>query len=338
VITTTARVTARKARPRRSTRYLVAAGAVAAVAVSGCGSHAGASSSSSQAQLAVAAGAQNSQAASLRYDLTANIGVDASKLRGLGASELAKLSGLQSVAVTADAEQENASRQKINLSLKSGNESHTATIVNYDGTVYYSLDGGAVESGAKPKQLSGGVGTALNQPAKYLDSVPGFQDKGTVQKDGVTVEQYEAAIDQSLIAKLFAGALSQGSGQNTSEVPPQVASMLQGFLQQLVHIDSGTADAYVRWDDGRLDRATLTTSLTVDLSNLGSMLGELQSLGVTDYAATSAPQGGLPDGQVHANIKVNAHMYDYGASITVTRPNAVASTSTQGSDGLGLFG
>lgn len=321
----------------RPARYLVAAGALTAVAVSGCGNH-GTASSSIAAQLAVAAAAQKSQAASLRYDLTAKIGVDASKLTGVSAAELGKLSGLQSIAVTADAEQESASRQKIDLTFKSGTGSHTATVVDYDGTVYYSVDGGAFESGTTPKQLSGGLGTALNQPAKYLDTIPGFQDKGTTHEDGVSVERYEATVDQGLISRLFAGALAPGGGQSNSAVPPQVASMLQGFLQKLVHIDSGAADAYVRSDDGRLDRATLTTSLTVDLSSLGSILGGLQSLGGTDHAASSAGQGSLLGGQVHANIDVNAHLYDYGASIVVTKPTAVTSTSAQGSEGLGLFG
>jgi hypothetical protein len=308
----------------RPARYLVAAGALAAVAISGCGSHGNTSSSSAQAQLAVVAAAQKSHATSLRYDLTTNVGLDTSKLTGLSPAELSKLSGLENIAVTADAEQESASRQKVNLTLKTGTESHTATIVNYDGTVYYSVDGGAFESGATPKQLSGGFGTTFNQPAKYLDSLPGFQDKGTTQQDGLTVEKYEATIDQSLIGKLFAGALAQGAAKTNTEVPPQVASMLHGFLQQLVHIDSGTADAYVRSDDGRLDRATLTTSLTVNLANLGSILGGLQSLGTTDHAATAVPQGSLPGGQVHANIAVDAHLYDYGALITVTRPSVAA--------------
>ena len=304
----------------RPARYLVAAGALAAVAISGCGSHSNASSSAQQAQLAVAAAAQKSATASLRYDLTANVGLDTSKLTGLSAAEVSKLTGLQNVAVTADAEQESASRQKVNLTLKYGTESHTATIVNYDGTVYYSADGSAFESGATPKQLSGGLGTTLNQPAKYLESLPGFQDKGTTQQDGLTVEKYEATIDQSLIGKLFAGALAQGTGQNNPALAPQVAAMLQGFLQQLVHVDSGTADAYVRSDDGRLDRATVTTSLTLDLSNLGSILGGLQSLGATGHGATSNASASLPGGQIHANIAASAHLYDYGAPITVTKP------------------
>jgi hypothetical protein len=318
-------------------RYLVGASALAAVALSGCGSHLGAASSAQQAQLAVATATQKSQSTSLRYDLTATLHVDASKLTGVSAAELGKLAGVQTVTVTASAEQESTTRQRVTLTLKLGTETHTATLITYDGQIYYSLDGGGFEAGAAPKRLSGGLGAVLSQPAGYVDSLPGFQDKGTTQQDGLSVEKYEAVIDQSLIGKLFAAALAHRSGQASSAAPPQLATMLQGFLQQLVHVDSGAADVYVRASDGRLDRATVATALTVDLANLGPLLGGLQALGAKGTTPGSAAPATLPGGQLRVDINVDTHLYDYGASISVTKPAVAPGTSTS-EPAAGLFG
>jgi hypothetical protein len=322
----------------RPARHLVAASALAAVALSGCGSHLNAASSSQQSQLAVAAAVQKSQTTSLRYDLTTRLVVDTSKLTGLSAATLGKLAGLQTVDVTAGAEQESANRQRLTVTIKLATQTHTATVVNYDGQVFYSVDGGGFATGHAPRQLGAGLGAALSQPAKYLDNLPGFQDKGTAAQDGVSVERYSATIDQGLVGKLLAGALASRSAQSKAAGGAQVATLLQGLLQQLVHIDSGTADVYVRSDDGRLDRATLATAVTIDLAKAGSILGGLQALSPAGKATSPAAATSLPGGQVHLDLSVTTHLYDYGAPITVVKPTVDPNAPTLPAPGAGLFG
>ncbi|HEY6377896.1 MAG TPA: hypothetical protein VI316_01825, partial [Candidatus Dormibacteraeota bacterium] len=240
--------------------------------------------------------------------------------------------------VTAGAEQESAGRQRLTVTIKLATQTHTATVVNYDGQVFYSVDGGGFAAGQAPKQLGAGLGAALSQPAKYLDSLPGFEDKGPAEQDGVSVERYNATIDQSLVGKLIAGALAGTSAQSKAAGGAQFAALLQGLLQQLVHIDSGTADVYVRAGDGRLDRATVVTALTIDLAKAGAILGGLQALSPAGKGAGPAAAPALPGGQVHLDLSLTTHLYDYGAPITVARPTVDPNAPSLQAPGAGLFG
>ena len=118
----------------------------------------------------------------------------------------------------------------------------------------------------------------------------------------------------------------------------QFATLLQGLVQQLVHIDSGTADVYVRSDDGRLDRATLATAVTIDLAKAGSILGGLRALSPAGTTAGPAAATSLPGGQVHLDLSLTTHLYDYGAPITVAKPTVDPNAPSLETPGAGLFG
>jgi hypothetical protein len=292
------------------------------LAVSACGSSGSSSSSRSPAQvLADAAGPVSSM--SVRFDGSAAVTVDASKVTGVSPGILGQISAFaQGGSVTATGEQEKAGRDRLTLSFDAGGQKQSITLVVYDGQLFYSTDGKTFGSGGSLKDYTGGVGIAPADIGGYIKSFPGFQDKGSTQQDGVTVEHYQAALDKSALGTLLppgqgSGSSSTGGGTSTSSSTSTSAlSGALGFLEQLIDVKSGTADAYVT-PDGHLERFALQLSLGLDFTKLGPLLNGLAALGGSGSSstATSAPAGALT-----VDVTLGAHFTDYGSAITVTKP------------------
>lgn len=168
----------------------------------------------------------------------------------------------------------------------------TAITVNttmYDGTVYVSTDGGATYKSAPTGQASSQYGPA--SALQYLEAVGTVTDVGPASAGGVAVERYEAQLDPAKATSTLRSALA-GASSSLSHV--------LGALQ----FTSGSIGVGID-HQGRLVAEDGSIDMTVDLG---------------------AVQPSLQGQTMAATVKLNAHFYDYGAHIVVTKPTDVTGT------------
>jgi len=286
----------------RASLRLAASACTVSVVAAACGG--GSSSSSAIANLSpkdiIKVSAQQAQQNSLRFDLTAKIGIDTSHL-GAAAGNLPGLlaGGIQ---LNGHGEQESAQRERLSMSL-APLLAQPIVAVLYDGTAYVALDGTHFTSVGSLKQLTGGFGTTPGDLKDYLGSLGSVSDLGTTQLDGMTVEHLRAGIDKSYLDKALSGAQGQQ-------------------LRQFIDFQGGTVDAYVVPQTGRLDRVNAHIALTFNLSALFGAIG----------GQAAPPQGG----NLGVTVDYSVHLFDYGASITITRPTVDPNAPKV--PGGGLFG
>ena len=308
-------------------RSVLAAGAASAALLAACGSggsSSGALSGLSPRQATVAA-LQKFQATSLKYELDGKVTVDASKLQNAPADVVNQitqaLGGASGVTISGSGQQESPQRAQVTLTVKPV-VSDTITAVQYDGTFYYSLDGGKTfGSGGSLSSLTSGFSITPDQSSKLFGGLPdgAFADKGQTSMDGVTVEHYAATITKDQLFQALAG----GSGSSSAS-----QQNLQ-LIEQFITVGTSTVDAYVRTDNGLLDRYGANFSLSFDLGKLVQAFGGLGSSSDT----SSAPSGSLTIG-----LTANVHVHDYGTSIRIDKPTVDPNAPKLPSGLGGLFG
>ena len=293
------------ATPHRLLPALVAAAAVAVVA--GCGP--GAILTAESPDQAVSTALQAVQTTPLRMSLTGDLHLDTASLTNLPASIQSMLGQVGSGgSATGSLEQQSGARRQLTVSAGG----HNLALVQYDGQVYISQDGGAYARLAEtpassPKAGSGSLATAV--------AALGFQDQGPTSVDGVGAERYTATITVATLQKL-AQDLTSGGGSGSLE---QGLALLAPYAT-----GQGSVDVWLSQRSGSLVRAELSGSLTV---NVGAAASALSGL----LAPTSGSSGSLPGGSLGVSLSLRADVSDYGGAITVTKPDA---TSTLPSGGL----
>ena len=307
---------------------VAAAGASALLLLAACGS--GGSSTAlnglSPRQATINA-LQKFQSTSLKYDLDGKISVDTSKLQNAPPDVVdqitSALGGAGGVTLSGTGEQESPQRVRVALSLKPV-VSETITGVQYDGTFYYSLDGGKTfGSGGSLTSLTNGFAITPDQSSKLFGNLPdsAFTDKGQTSIDGVTVEHFSAAISKDQLFQAIAGGLGSSS---------QSQQNLQ-LIEQFITVGAATIDAYVRPDTGQLDRYGANFSIVFDVGKLIQAFGGIGSS--SDSSASGTPSGSLTVG-----VTANVHLHDYGASIHIDKPTVDPNAPKLPSGLGGLFG
>ena len=165
----------------------------------------------------------------------------------------------------------------------------TVNAIVYDGATYVSTDGGATYKSAPVS-----AATSRYSPAsvlQYLQTVGTVTDEGAARAQNIDVERYHAQLDPSKATSIVKAAIAGA------------APSLQPFVNAM-HFTSGSIDVGID-HHGRLIAQTETVGLTVDLGAFNSSLqGQTAQVSETE----------------------NAHFYDYGAHIVVTKPSNVIGT------------
>lgn len=306
---------------------LFVAGAATAAILAACGSGSSSSALSGLSPRQAAINAlQKFQSTSLKYDLDGKISIDASKVQNAPPDVVNQitqaLGGSNGLTISGTGEQESQQRVKVTVSLKPL-VSETITGVQYDGTFYYSLDGGKTfGSGGSLSSLTSGFSITPDQSAKLFGGLPdsSFTEKGQTSIDGVTVEHYQATFTKDQLFQSIAG----GSGSSSS------AQQNLQLIEQFITIPSATVDSYIRTDNGAFDRYGANITLGFDLGKL------VQALGGVGSGASGA--AGTPSGTLFIGILANVHLHDYGASIHIDKPTVDPNAPKLPSGLGGLFG
>ncbi|HET9052027.1 MAG TPA: hypothetical protein VFO60_10000 [Candidatus Dormibacteraeota bacterium] len=293
---------------RRALRILPLSVAAAAGIVS-CGSSGSSSSSTGDgapAKQATVASLQRAGATSVRSTISGSFGVDTSRLQNVPPDILRTITGVVggggTVSFSGTGEQESASRVRLTLTIQPM-LSKPLTAVLYDGTLYYSLDGGRTfGSGGSLSSITGGLSVTPSSAQKLFGALPegAFTDDGQTQVGGVTVEHYSAQITKDNLFSAIAGAAGSGSQAQ------QNLQQLAGFITST----SSSVDAYVR-PDGSLQRYSVDVGFGFDVGALVQ--------GVTGGGG-SASGGGGPGGVLQVHSGLTADFSDVGAAITVPKP------------------
>ena len=299
----------------RSARLLAAAG-TAVVIVAGCGGSSSAINGLTPKDV-VKLTSQRVATQSLRADLDGRFIVDASRLTGVPPSQLKQFGVTQNgYTLTGREDQESPKRLKLAVTLQPDYDN--ATIVEYDGQTYYSKDGTRFAAAGQLSSLTAGIGITPGDLTNYIGFLTQLKDLGSTTQDGMTVEHYQSPIDQGVLDQVL-GASVTSQGQN-----------LNGFsdiFKQFITVRSGNIDVYVDPATANLDRVDMKLQFVFDFSKISSLFGATPS-------PTSKKSG--PGGTLDFDVAVGAHLHDYGAKITISKPT-VDPTAPKPPSG-GLFG
>jgi hypothetical protein len=267
---------------------------------------------------------------SVKYDLDGKVTVDSSKLQGISSDQLHQitgaLGGAGGVTLTGTGEQESQKRSSVTLSVKPL-VSQTVTAVTYDGEFFYSVDGGKTfGTGGSLSSLTGGFGVTPDQSQQLFSALPdgSYSDTGQTQMDGLTVEHYSAAITKDQLFQAISGASTSTGSQQQQNL---------ALIQQFITAGTSSVDAYVRTDNGQLDRYTADINFGFDL---GALVGAFAGLGSGSSSSTSG--GAAPSGTLGIGLTLGVHLHDFGTPITITKPTADPNAPKLPSGLGGLFG
>ncbi|HEX3604942.1 MAG TPA: hypothetical protein VH134_03385 [Candidatus Dormibacteraeota bacterium] len=284
----------------RSARLMLAIGAVTAL-LPGCGSSSAISGLS--AKDIVKLTSQKVAQQSLRADLSGRFVIDTSHLTGVSAAELQKL-GAASNGYTLSGREDQESPKRLQLNVTLQPDYDNATIVVYDGQTFYSKDGRRFAAAGQLSSLTAGIGITPGDLTNYLGFLPDMKDLGSTTQDGIGVEHLQANIDQNVLDQVL-GASVSSQGPNLSG--------LSDLFKQFITVKNGSLDIYVEPSTGNLDRVDMKLAFSFDFSKIGGLFG----------GASPAPKVKKgPNGTLDFDVAVGAHLHDYGAKITITKPTA----------------
>ncbi|HZB97249.1 MAG TPA: hypothetical protein VE219_01495 [Candidatus Sulfotelmatobacter sp.] len=231
-----------------------------------------------------------------RFTIDGQYNVDTGGVHGVTPDDLKRLAGPLASSVTFKVQGEQESPQRVAgvFTVESGTP-QVVHVVMYEGTTYASLDGTRYRQTDSISGLTGPLGASPDGVNAYLGAPTSLEDRGSEQKDGVTVEHLHGTLDDTSLDKIAS------------------RDQLLQLLKQFAHVTGGGLDVYSRQSDGKLDRATLDAKLDV---NLDSVLGALGGVSSSAPGSTASKPGGTARLALHLDV----HYFDYGAAIRVTRP------------------
>lgn len=295
----------------RSAPVMLAA-ALCLVAVAGCGSSSAINGLSPQAVIKLTSQKVGNQ--SLRADLDGRFIVDASHLTGVSPAQL-KQFGAVANGYTLSGKEDQQTPQRLRLTVTLQPDYNNSVIVEYDGQTFYSKDGTRFAAAGQLSSLTAGIGITPGDLTTYLGFLDNLKDLGSGTEDGITVEHYQSPIDQTVLDDVLGASVSSQSPN------------LNGFstiFKQFITVKSGSIDVYVVPDTGNLDRVDMKLQFDFDFSKISSLFG-----------ATPNPKAQKgPGGTLNFDVAVSAHLYDYGAKITITKPTVDPNAPKPPSGGL----
>lgn len=296
----------------RSAPVMLAA-ALCLVAVAGCGSSSAINGLSPQAVIKLTSQKVGNQ--SLRADLDGRFIVDASHLTGVSPAQL-KQFGAVANGYTLSGKEDQQTPQRLRLTVTLQPDYNNSVIVEYDGQTFYSKDGTRFAAAGQLSSLTAGIGITPGDLTTYLGFLDNLKDLGSGTEDGITVEHYQSPIDQTVLDDVLGASVSSQSPS------------LNGFstiFKQFITVKSGSIDVYVVPDTGNLDRVDMKLQFDFDFSKISSLFNATPN--------PKAVQKG-PGGTLNFDVAVSAHLYDYGAKITITKPTVDPNAPKPPSGGL----
>jgi hypothetical protein len=194
-------------------------------------------------------------------------------------------------------------------------------MVLYDGTAYLSTNGGSTFANVGSFDLQG-MPMSPADVASALEGATGAIDLGPTVRDGQRVEHLAGRIGKDFLEKSLGKMTASGS-------LGQMLNQFGAVLAQAFSIKGGAVDLYVRPGDGRLVATAMTVTMAIDM---GKLLAAMTS---TSGGRSSGLDLSQVSGAVTMTETATTDYTDYGAKITVTRPQV--DPNAPGLPG-GLFG
>jgi len=296
----------------------LAAGSLLAALVAGCGGSTSAISGLTPKDI-VKVSSQHVSTQSLRADLSGRFVLDPSHLTNITPQQL-KQFGAISNGYTLTAHQDQESPRRLQLTITLQPDYNNAVVVVYDGQTFYSKDGSKFAAAGQLSSLTAGIGITAGDLTNYLGFLGNLQDLGSTTQDGMTVEHLQSAIDQNVLDHVLGASVGASPSANP----------ITDLFKQFIEVQGGAIDFYVVPATANLDRIDMKMRFAFDFSRISSLFGA---------TATPAPHKGapsVPGGTLDFDVAVSAHLFDYGAKITITKPT-VDPTAPKPPSG-GLFG
>ena len=298
----------------RHAAKLTALAAAAGLLATACGGNANVLQGRTPTQV-VQLASSNLTSSSYRMHLHGTLALDTSGLTGVSRAEIDQLSRMfKGLTVDGTAEVQDASTMRFTITLRPVLDKQLVLVV-YGGHAYASQDGGRTfsDAGSLADALKG-LPTSPAELKELLGDAVQTTDLGETTRNGNRVEHMHTTISPDYLGKLMSKL--SGSGAEGSHLQGLVQ-----FLQQVMTLQSGALDSYVRNADGRLDSVDGRLAIAIDVGKL---------MGVLENAFSGGTAGSLRGGRTATpssltgtmvlNVAVAARMYDYGASIHVGRP------------------
>jgi hypothetical protein len=218
---------------------------------------------------------------SLQMDLTASETIN---VDGPAAAEFSSLAG-RPITLSGHFEAAGTHLARGTLTLSLAGQTQAVDLVEANGTAYVSSDGGQTWKTEDISQLSASE-DGVNSAVMYLNAIGTVTDEGAGSADGVSGEKYHATLDPKKMTQLVQSMFSS------------LGSTLGANLSNALSFNGGTLDALVDGSD-RLVTENGTFSAAVNLGAISaSLTGNTMSL----------------------DASFSSHLYDYGATVTVTPP------------------
>jgi len=304
---------------------LAATGLAAVLAVSACGTTDVLHGKSASQIVQLASTSVNN--GSYRMTMHGTISVDASSVTGLPPSAVSQISSLlKGATLDGTADVQSPQRLRVTMTMKPVFAKQVVMVL-YDGAAYFSEDGGKTFGDAGSFDFSGLPASPADQVALLKDLGQTLQDRGSTTRNGVSVEDIHATLNNDYVTQLFS-KLSAGSGQTS-----QLFKQLGPLFAQAVSLKDSTIDAFVGTADGRMQSSVSNITLSIDM---GKLLGALAQ-------AFGGQAGGAPGlsgvgGAMVLKEDVTATFSDYGAKISITKPTVDPNAPAFPGGGGGLFG
>jgi hypothetical protein len=246
---------------------------------------------------------------SYRMAITGQVSIDASGVQGLPPDVINQMTTfLRNFSMNGKADVQSGQRLRMTMSMSIptiGDKSVVAVL--YDGHSYVSVNGGNDFADAGTFNLQG-IAATPSDVKSLLAGATKVKDLGTTVHDGQRVEHLRATLGPSYLNDLLAKISGSGSGA-------AAVQQLRDFIKQVIQLNDGTLDVYVRTLDGRVEDVDSNVTMSLDMGKLISML-------LNQYSGQIPSGSRVPQvsGLVVMKVTGSDRFSDYGAKITVTKP------------------
>jgi len=250
------------------------------------------------------------QTTPLQASFYGNFSLDVASLQGLPTSIQSQVAQLgNGGTVSGTLLQASSSRRELEMRAAG----HAYDLVQYDGHGYMREDGGDWDEFSSTFSSSQ---TLNDNQVGIAVWVVGFTDQGPVSIIGQATELYHATLTSTSLTELLeALAVASGSAPNSSA--SRLADRL-GLLSSFVTVSNAAADVWINTASGNLVKASLSGSLSVNVSPIASALA-----GQCEGGSGASPATG---GTVRASLSLTVQISDYGGPVVVTKPVVAATT------------
>ncbi|HXA27316.1 MAG TPA: hypothetical protein VN193_01095 [Candidatus Angelobacter sp.] len=302
---------------------LASAGLAAGLAVTACGGATSPLQGKTPKQIITLA---STSITSTSYHLTMHGGVsyDASGIQGLPAGTLSQITGsMQNMTIDGSGDVQDSTHARMAMTMKPLVDKSLQMVIDGDH-VYMSEDSGATWADLGSFNFNG-LPVSPSDAASVLRDLSNVQDMGATARNGSAVEHMHATVPPDYLSKQLSKI--GGTGQLG-----QMMQQLSTLITQAMTLKDGSVDAYVRSADGRMDSMDTHVVIAIDMGKFMAALMQAFS------SQAPSAMGTLPNvsGSLTIAETVTEQFSNYGAKVTITKPNVDPNAPTL--PGGGLFG